>query len=126
MEIETDFIKNLKGCHITFMPELPPEGIKVEENTEVVVPGPFGQFKLYTRFEGKWVLTSTINISDFDIKDIKDACDDLENAIKKLNKVISGAENDEKLSLKLLKITTKILQVKYELIDDVLEPFERN
>lgn len=119
-----DFIKTLKGCHITFMPELPPEGIKVEENAEIVVPGPYGQFKLYTRLDGKWVFISIITTSDFDIKDLKDACDDLENAIKKLNKVISRAENNEQLSLKLSKITTKILEAKYELIDDVIAPFE--
>lgn len=118
-----DFIKTLKGGHITFMPELPPEGIIVEENTDVVVPGEYGQFKLYTRLEDKWVFTSTINISDFDLKDLKDACDDLENAIKKLNKVSSNTENDE-LSSKLSKITSKILQAKYELADDVIGQFE--
>lgn len=33
-----DFIKTLKGGHITFMPELPPEGIKAEIGAGILVP----------------------------------------------------------------------------------------
>ena len=74
-------------------------------------------------FENKWVLTSIIDKSDFDLKELKDAYDDLSNAVKKLTKIAANTENDE-LSSKLSKITTKILQAKYELADDVIEPFE--
>ena len=82
-----------------------------------------GQFKLYIWFENKWVYTSFIDKSDFDLKELKDAYDDLSNAVKKLTKIAANTENDE-LSSKLSKITTKILQAKYELADDVIEPFE--
>lgn len=125
LKMNNDFAKTLKAYSITYLPELPSKDIKVEENTMVAVPGEKkGQFKLYMWFENKWVLTSTINKADFDLKELKDAYDDLENAIKKLNKISSNTENDE-LSSKLSKITTKILQAKYELADDVIEPFEK-
>lgn len=116
--IKMDCLKDdLKSCHITYLSEFPSEDIKVEENTVIAVPGKkSGQINLYTWFEDKWVYTSTINKSDFDLKDLKDAYDDLENAIKKLTKISSNTENDE-LSSKLSKITTKILQAKYELAD---------
>ena len=93
----------------------------------VAIPGEKrGQFKLYMWFENKWVYTSFIDKSDFDLKDLKDAYDDLSNAVKKLTKIAADCENDE-LSSKLSKITTKILQAKYELVDDVLEHFgEKN
>ena len=108
------------------MPEFPSEDIKVEENTVIAIPGEKkGQFKLYTWFEGKWVYTSIIDKSDFDLKDLKDAYDDLNNAVKKLIKISANTENDE-LSSKLSKITNKILQAKYELADDVIEPFENS
>ena len=123
-KIDTDFLKTLQSYHITYLPELPSKDVKVEENTVIAVPGKKqGQFKLYTWSNGYWVLTSTIDKSDFELKELKDAHDDLENAIKKLNKISSNTENDE-LSSKLSKITTKILQAKYELADDVLEPFK--
>lgn len=120
-----DFIKTLKNYHITYLPEFPPEDIKVEENTVIAVPGEKkGQFKLYMWFENKWVYTSFIDKSDFDLKELKDAYDDLSNAVKRLIKISANTENDE-LSSKLSKITTKILQAKYELADDVIEPFEK-
>lgn len=120
-----DFIKTLEACHIAYLPEFPPsKDIKIEENTMVVAPGEKkGQFKLYTWFENKWVYTSTINKADFDLKELKNAYDDLSNAVKKLTKIAANTESDE-LSSKLSKITTKILQAKYELADDVIEPFE--
>ena len=121
-----EFPKTLKNYHITYMPEFPSEDIKVEENTVIAIPGEKkGQFKLYTWFEGKWVYTSIIDKSDFDLKDLKDAYDDLNNAVKKLIKISANTENDE-LSSKLSKITNKILQAKYELADDVIEPFENS
>lgn len=58
------------------------------------------------------------------MKELKDAYNDLDNAIKKLTKISANTENDE-LFLKLSKITNKALQVKYELADDVLDPFEK-
>lgn len=118
-----DFIKTLKACHIAYLPEFPPADIKVEENTVIAIPGEKkGQFKLYMWFENKWVYTSFIDKSDFDLKELKDAYDDLSNAVKRLTKIAANTESDE-LSSKLSKITTKILQAKYELADDVIEPF---
>lgn len=119
-----DFLKTLQSYHITYLPELPSKDVKVEENTVIAIPGEKkGQFKLYTWSNGYWVFTSSIDKSDFELKELKEAYDDLENAIKKLNKISSNTENDE-LSLKLSKITTKVLQAKYELADDVLEQFK--
>ena len=121
-----EFPKTLKNYHITYMPKFPSEDIKVEENTVIAVPGEKkGQFKLYTWFEGKWVYTSFIDKSDFDLKELKDAYDDLSNAVKKLTRIAADCESDE-LSSKLSKITTKILQAKYELADDVIDPFENS
>ena len=121
-----DFSKNLRSCHITYLSELPPKDLKVDTGATVAVPGEKrGQFKIFTRFNDDWVFTATIDRSDFELKELEDACADLENAIKKLNKVSSNTENEE-LSSKLSKITTKILQAKYELEDDVLKPFENS
>lgn len=113
-----------KSFNLKFLEELPPKDIKVEIGAVIAVPGEKrGQFKIFTWLSDDWVFTSTINKSDFDLKELEDARDDLENAIKKLTKISSNTE-DEELSSKLSKITTKILQVKYELADDVLEPFK--
>ena len=121
-----DFIKTLKACHIAYLPEFPPADIKVEENTMIAVPEEKkGQFKLYTWFENKWIYTSIIDKSDFDLKELKNAYDDLSNAVKRLIKISANTENDE-LSSKLSKITNKVLQAKYELADDVIEPFENS
>ena len=121
-----EFPKTLKNYHITYMPKFPSEDIKVEENTVIVVPGEKkGQFKLYMWFDGKWVYTQIIDKSDFDLKELKDAYDDLSNAVKKLTRIAADCESDE-LSSKLSKITTKILQAKYELADDVIDPFENS
>ena len=120
-----DFTKTLKNYHITYLPELPSKDLKVEENTVIAIPGENkGQFKLYTWFENEWVYTAFIDKSDFDLKELKNAYDDLSNAVKRLIKIAANTENDE-LSSKLSKITTKILQAKYELADDVIEPFEK-
>ena len=120
------FIKTLKACHIAYLPEFPPADIKVEENTMIAVPEEKkGQFKLYTWFENKWIYTSIIDKSDFDLKELKNAYDDLSNAVKRLIKISANTENDE-LSSKLSKITNKVLQAKYELADDVIEPFENS
>lgn len=69
-------------------------------------------------------------MSDIDLKDLerlKDAYNDLCRAIDKLTEVSAGigTENDD-LFLKLNKITAKVLQAKFELADDVLEPFGRH
>ena len=123
-KIDMDFIKTLKAYRITYLPELPSKDVKVEENTTIAVPGKKpGQFNLYCWYENEWVLTASIDRSNFELKELKEAYDNLENAIKKLNRISSNTENDE-LSSKLSKITTKILQAKYELADDVLEPFK--
>ena len=61
----------------------------------------------------------------FELKELEDACADLENALKRLIKVSSNTENEE-LSSKLSKITTKILQAKDELADEVLGSFENS
>lgn len=119
-----DFLKTLEACHIAYLPELPSKDVKVEENTMVAVPGEKkGQFKLYTWYENKWVYTSFIDKADFDLKELKEAYDDLSNAVKKLTRIAANTENDE-LSSKLSKITTKILQAKYELSDDVIDTLE--
>lgn len=120
-----DFAKTLGACHIAYLPEFPPsEDIKIEENSMVVTPGEKkGQFKLYTWFENRWIYTSTINKADFDLKELKSAYDDLNNAVKKLTKIAADCESDELFS-KLSKITSKVLQAKYELSDDVIDPFE--
>lgn len=119
-----EFPKTLKNYHIIYLPEFPSEDIKVEENTVIAIPGEKkGQFKLYMWYENKWIYTQIIDKSDFDLKELKNAYDDLSNAVKKLTKIAADCESDE-LSSKLSKITTKILQAKYELADDVIDPFE--
>ena len=124
--MNNDFTKTLKAYHITYLSELPSKDVKVEENTVIAVPGKKqGQFILYTWSNGYWVLTSTINKADFDLKELKNAYDDLSNAVKRLIKISANTENDE-LSSKLSKITTKILQAKYELADDVIDSFENS
>jgi hypothetical protein len=120
-----DFIKTLKGYSITYLPELPSKDLKVEENTVIAVPAEEkDKFKLYTWFENKWVLTTTIYKSDFDLKDLKDIHNDLNNAANKLTKISANTESNE-MFLKLSKITNKVLQAMYELADDVIYPFEK-
>lgn len=126
--MNNDFYKNFKNYYvrIIYLSELPSKGINVDENTMIAIPGKKkGQYKLYTWSENEWVYTTFINKSNFELEELKNAYDDLENAIKRLNKVSSNTENDE-LSSKLSKITTKILQAKYELADDVIDPFENS
>lgn len=123
--MNNDFAKTLKGFSITYLPELPSKDLKVEENTVIAVPAEEkDKFKLYTWFENKWVLTTTIYKSDFDLKDLKDIYNDLNNAANKLTKISANTESNE-MFLKLSKITNKVLQAKYELADDVIEPFEK-
>lgn len=124
--MNNDFAKTLKdyNIRIIYLPELPSKDIKVEENTMVAIPGKKkGQYKFYTWSENEWVYTASIDKSGFELEELKNAYDDLSNAVKKLIKISANTE-DEELSSKLSKITTKILQAKYELADDVLEPFE--
>ena len=119
-----DFIKTLQSYHITYLPELPSKDVKVEENTVIAVPDKKqGQFILYTWSNGYWVLTSTIDKSDFELKELKEAHDDLNNAVEKLTKIAADAENEELFS-KLSKITIKIFRAMNELSDDVIDPLE--
>ena len=123
-KIDMDFLKTLQSYHITYLPELPSKDVKVEENTVIAVPGKKqGQFILYTWSNGYWVLTSTIDKSDFELKELKDAYDDLNNAVEKLTKIAADAE-DEELFSKLSKITIKIFRAMNELSDDVIDPLE--
>ena len=123
--MNNDFAKTLKGFSITYLPELPSKDIKVEENAVIAVPAEEkDKFKLYTWFENKWVLTTTIYKSDFDLKDLKDIYNDLNNAANKLTKISANTESNE-MFLKLGKITNKVLQAMYELADDVIDPFEK-
>lgn len=121
--MNNDFAKTLKDYHITYLPELPSADIKIEENTVIAVPTKEkGKFSVYTWFENRWVLTTTIYKSDFDLKDLKDVYNDLNKAANKLTKIAADIENEE-LFLKLSKITNKVLQAKYELSDDVIDQF---
>ena len=96
----------------------------MEENTVIAVPDKKqGQFILYTWSNGYWVLTSTIDKSDFELKELKEAHDDLNNAVEKLTKIAADAENEELFS-KLSKITIKIFRAMNELSDDVIDPLE--
>lgn len=123
--MNNDFAKTLKNYSIIYLPEFPPADVKVEENTVIAVPAKEkNKFKLYTWFENKWVLTTTINKLDFDLKDLKDIYNDLNNAANKLTKISANTESNE-MFLKLGKITNKVLQAKYELADDVIDPFEK-
>ena len=123
-KIDMDFLKTLQSYHITYLPELPSKDVKVEENTVIAVPDKKqGQFILYTWSNGYWVLTSTIDKSDFELKELKEAHDDLNNAVEKLTKIAADAENEELFS-KLSKITIKIFRAMNELSDDVIDPLE--
>ena len=117
--------KDFKTSNVNVLPELPPKGIKVDIGTMVGVPGEKrNQINLYTWHNDEWVFTGIINKFEL-VGDLKDAYDAMSNAINKLIKVSANIESDELFS-KLSKITTKILQAKYELVDDVLEQFERS
>lgn len=123
-KIDTDFIKTLQSYHITYLPELPSKDVKVEENTVIAVPGKKqGQFILYTWSNGYWVLTSTIDKSDFELKELKEAYGILNNAVEKLTKIAADSENEELFS-KLSKITIKIFRAMNELSDDIIDPLE--
>ena len=66
------------------------------------------------------------DLKDLDLKTLKDVYNDLCRTVDKLYTVTAGmgTENDD-LFLKLNKIINTVLQAKYELADDVLEPFGR-
>ena len=123
--MNNDFAKTLKAYHIAYLPELPSKDIKVEENTVIAIPSKKrGQFKIFTWCNDDWEYTASIDKSDFELEELKNAYDDLSNAVTKLIKISANTENGELFS-KLSKITTKILQAKYELADDVIDPFEK-
>lgn len=124
--MNNDFAKTLKNYGIIYLPELPSDNNNiVTETTAIAIPAEKeGKFKVYTWFENKWVYTLEINKLDFDLKDLKDVYDDLNNAAKKLNKISANTESDE-MFLKLGKIANKVMQAMYELSDDVIDPFEK-
>lgn len=124
--MDNDFSKTLKNYSISYLQELPPaDKFSAPENTMFAVPTKEkGKFDIYTWYENKWILTFKIDKKDFDLKDLKDIYNDLNNVVKKLNTISANVENDE-MFLKLSKITTKVLQAKFELADNIIEPFEK-
>ena len=123
---------DLKLYNIIYLPELPSNDENIDhETTKIAIPQEEkGKFKLYAWFDGRWVCTcfieSFINKSDFDLKELTDAYNDLDKAVNKLLKISANIKSYE-LFLKLEKITKKILQVKYEFADDVIDHFgEKN
>ena len=122
---------DLKLYNIIYLPELPSNNERIDyETTKIAIPSEEkGIFKLYAWFEGKWVCTCFIksfnNKSDFDLKELKDACNDLHHAVDKLTKISANTESKE-MFLKLVKITNKVMQAMYELADDVIEHFGEN
>lgn len=122
---------DLKLYNIIYLPELPSNDENIDrETTKIAIPsGEKGKFKLYAWFEGRWVCTcfieSFINKSDFELKKLRDACNDLHRAADKLTEISANTESDE-LSLKLEKITKKISQAKNELTNDVIDHFGEN
>ena len=122
---------DLKLYNIIYLPELPSNDENIDrETTKIAIPsGEKGKFKLYAWFDGRWVCTciieSFINKSDFELKNLRDACNDLHRAADKLTEISANTESDE-LSSKLSKITTKILQAKNELTNDVIDHFGEN
>lgn len=123
---------DLKLYNIIYLPELPSNDENIDhETTKIAIPSEEkGKFKLYAWFDGRWVCTcfieSFINKSDFDLKELTDAYNDLDKAVNKLLKISANIKSYE-LFLKLEKITKKILQVKYEFADDVIDHFgEKN
>lgn len=122
-----DCSKYFKSCNVIFVSELPPKNANIDNGTRIAVTSEKqGQFNLYTWSDNEWVFTSTIDTSDKEfneLEELKNAYDDLNNAVKRLIKVSANTENDELFS-KISKITTKILQAKYELNDNVIEQFE--
>ena len=123
--MNNDFAKTLKGYSITYLPELPSDSRYNIENEMVAIPAEKeGRFNVYMWFENKWEFLYEINKLDFDLKELKDIYNDLNNAANKLTKISANTESDE-LFLKLGKITNKVLQAMYELADDVIDPFEK-
>jgi heme oxygenase len=64
-------------------------------------------------------------MSENDLKELKDACNDLHHAVDKLTKISANTESKE-MFFKLVKITNKVMQAMYELADDVIEHFGEN
>lgn len=123
--MNNDFAKTLKGYSITYLPELPSDSRYNIENEMVAIPAENeGRFNVYMWFENKWEFLYEINKLYFDLKELKDIYNDLNNAANKLTKISANTESDE-LFLKLGKITNKVLQAMYELADDVIDPFEK-
>ena len=124
--MNNDFAKTLKNYGIIYLPELPLDNKNiVTENTAIAIPAEKeGRFNVYMWFENKWEFLYEINKLDFDLKDLKDIYNDLQRAANKLTKIAAYTESDE-MFLKLSKITNKVLQAKYELADDVIDPFEK-
>ena len=124
--MNNEFSKTLKN-DIIYLPELPSDN-KYIENTAIAVPAEKeGRFNVYMWFDDKWEFMYEINKSDFKLNDLADIYNDLTNVINKLTKIthITANTKNTELFLKLSKITNKVLQAKFELADDVLEPFEK-
>lgn len=124
--MNNEFSKTLKN-DIIYLPELPSDN-KYIENTAIAVPAENeGRFNVYKWFEDKWEFLYEINKSDFMLNDLADIYNDLTNVINKLTKIthITANTKNTELFLKLSKITNKVLQAKFELADDVLDPFEK-
>ena len=119
---------DLKLYNIIYLPELPSNDEYIDhETTKIAIPsGEKGKFKLYAWFDGRWVCTCFIksfnNKSDFELKELRDACNDLHRVADKLTEISANTESKE-MFLKLVKITNKVMQAMYELADDVLEHF---
>lgn len=123
--MNNNFAKTLKGYSITYLPELPSDSRYNIENEMVAIPAEKeGRFNVYMWFENKWEFLYEINKLDFDLKDLKDIYNDLNNAANKLTKIAANTESDE-MFLKLGKIANKVMQAMYELSDDVIDPFEK-
>lgn len=123
--MNNDFAKTLKGYSITYLPELPSDSRYNIENEMVAIPAENeGRFNVYMWFENKWEFLYEINKLYFDLKELKDIYNDLNNAANKLTKISANTESNE-MFLKLGKITNKVLQAMYELADDVIDPFEK-
>lgn len=112
-----------KPYNIIYLPELPSDNSCIDtENTAIAIPAEKeGRFNVYMWFENKWEF---ILKSNFDLKELKDIYNDLNNVAKKLNKISANTESDE-MFLKLGKIANKVMQAMYELSDDVIDPFEK-
>lgn len=116
----------LKPYNIIYLPKLPSDNMYIDtENTVIAIPAEKeDRFNVYMWVENKWEFIYETNKLDFDLKELKDIYNDLNNVVNKLNKILANTESDE-MFLKLGKIANKVIQAMYELSDDVIDPFEK-